>query len=247
MADFKDLFSGYAQDYARYRPTYPHALFEYLSTIIPERQWAWDCGTGNGQAALELAHYFQKVTATDPSSKQLKEAPAHPRIEYRVAMAENSGLPARSIDLITVAQAFHWFHQPDFFSEVARVAKPDAVLAIWSYAVLQTTPELQKVIKKLYIDILGTYWEPERQLVDEGNRNEKIPFKEFSPPQFQIKAEWNLEHLVGYLSTWSALQTYIKKNKVNPLQEVLPEIKSAWGDVQMRTILWPVDLRIFKI
>src|SRR5579864_4799887 len=89
---WKDHFSGHAADYAAYRPGYPPALFELLASLPRRRALALDCATGSGQAAVGLAERFDHVVAIDASSEQLARAPRHPRIEYRVARAEETGV-----------------------------------------------------------------------------------------------------------------------------------------------------------
>src|SRR5215204_4418200 len=111
MAQFKDLFSARAALYSKYRPQYPRPLFDWVTSLVEQHRLAWDCGTGNGQAATSLAAYFDNVVATDASESQIAEAAQHPGVEYRVATAYESGLAARSVDLVTVAQAIHWFNR----------------------------------------------------------------------------------------------------------------------------------------
>src|SRR5438132_5354114 len=97
---FKDHFSGLAAEYAKFRPHYPDELFEYLALISPRRELAWDCATGNGQAAVGLARHFDRVTATDASAQQIESAEPDERISYRVAPAEASAIDSASVDLI---------------------------------------------------------------------------------------------------------------------------------------------------
>jgi SAM-dependent methyltransferase len=244
--DFKDLFSVQASEYARYRPSYPRALFNYLEHTAPAHRVAWDVGTGNGQAALELAKRFDRVVATDPSEKQIAAAVRHPKIEYQIGPAEKSSLADRSVDLITVAQAFHWFKHEEFYREVKRVAHEDALLAIWCYAVAQVSPEVDHAIDKLYTDILGPYWEKERKLVEQGYAGVQVPFTELQVPGFSMSLEWTADDMLGYLGTWSSLQSYFKKNKKDPRQEIEAALRAAWGP-GIRTVSWPLGLRVFRI
>lgn len=243
-SQFKELFSAQSGDYARFRPTYPDSLFAYLASLVDERATAWDCGTGSGQAALKLADRFARVIATDPNGKQLENAAKHPRVEYRMGPAESSGLPDYSIDLVTAAQAFHWFRQDKFFNEVRRVLRPRGILAVWCYGLAEITPDIDAVVYRLYKGILGDYWEKERRLVEEGYKNARLPFQEIAPPSFEMTAEWGLDHWVGYLRTWSALQTYIKKNGTNPLDLVYGDLTAAWGLAQTRPVRWNLALRL---
>jgi SAM-dependent methyltransferase len=242
---FKDLFSKQSADYARFRPTYPAALFDFLAEAAPARGLALDCGTGSGQAALELATRFARVIATDPSEKQLASAAPHRRIEYRRAPAEDSGAPAASVDLLTAAQAFHWFKVDAFFAEARRILKPGGVLAFWSYALARISPAVDAVVMRLYRDVLGPYWEPERRLVESGYRETSLPFPELAAPPFEMTAEWSLERLAGYLGTWSALQAYrrARAGETDPLAALEPELRRAWGAPAARTARWEISLR----
>lgn len=245
---FKDLFSGQAADYAKFRPRYPAKLFDFLASVAPSHERVWDCGTGNGQAAVELARRFDSVIATDPSEKQLASAEPHPRVQYVRASAEQSPLAAQSVDLVTVAQAFHWFRQDEFFSEARRVLKPRGILAIWTYNLPRISPEVDQVVDSLYRGTLDGYWEKARRLVEEGYRNVSFPFDEIQTPAFEMTAEWTVEQFFGYLSTWSALNTYIRKNRRNPLTEIAPRLESAWQGARenqgMRTVRWEFALRV---
>lgn len=244
--EFKDLFSSQANDYAKYRPTYPEALYEYVASLSADRTLAWDAGTGNGQAAVELARFFDAVVATDPSEKQLKEATVSARVEYRCATAEDSGLSARSVALITVAQAFHWFDQPKFYAEVKRVAKPGAALVVWSYGNATVNSEVNAVVENLYEKILGPYWDKGRKLVEEGYRHEKFPFAELPPPSFAMQVEWSADEMLGYLGTWSALAKYKKEQGRDPRELIEEKLRGAWGN-GLKKVTWPLAVRAFSI
>jgi SAM-dependent methyltransferase len=243
--NFRDYFSGQSDNYARYRPNYPAALFTYLMSLPPAHERAWDCGTGNGQAALGLAPYFKQVIATDPSAKQIRNAMPHHKIDYRVAAAEEAEIESRSVDFITVAQALHWFYLDRFYAEVKRVLKPRGVLAVWCYGLFEISPAIDKVLKHYYTHIVGPYWPTARKLVDEAYRTIPFPFAEISAPAFAMKAEWNLPDLIGYLGTWSAAQEFKKAQGVNPLPKIEHALINAWGaGDKKRTITWPIYLRI---
>jgi SAM-dependent methyltransferase len=240
--NFKDHFSKHAGDYARARPHYPPELFAYLASLCRERALAWDCGTGNGQAATSLAPHFEKIIATDASIEQLAQASRHPRIEYRQAPAEHSALPSGSSDLITVAQALHWFDIPAFFAEARRVLKKAGVLAAWSYELSRISPEVDAVIQHYYTDIIGPDWPPERRLVADGYRNIEFPFTEIPMPKFEMQLQWSCAEYLDYLYSWSATQRYLKRTGNNPLQLIYDELKSAWGD-EARLVAWPLNMR----
>ena len=241
---FKDHFSKQATDYAIFRPGYPQELFTYLGSVAPSRQLAWDCGTGNGQAAAGLASVFDRVIATDASEKQIANAQPHERVEYRVAPAENSGIESGTIDLIMIAQALHWFDLDRFYAEARRVLKPGGTLAASAYNLLHIEPAINQVVNRYYSEVVGPFWPPERKLV-ENFIDLPFPFHEIDPPKFEMTAHWNLEHLVGYLETWSSTQRFIAATGVDPLEQIGDELRTVWGDPQRtRKVRWPLTLRI---
>lgn len=244
MVAFKDHFSKHAADYAKFRPRYPRELFEYLGNIAPSRQLAWDCGTGNGQASVGLATAFDRVIATDASEKQIANAQPHERVEYRAAPAESSGIASATVDLIMVAQALHWFDLNRFYTEARRVLKPNGVLAASAYNLLHIEPAIDEVINRYYYEVVGPFWLPERKLV-ENFAELPFPFHELDPPEFEMTAQWNLDHLVGYLGTWSSTQRFIAETDGDPLEQISDELRTGWGDPQRtRNVRWPLTLRM---
>ena len=242
---FKDHFSGHAGQYTRYRPNYPQDLFRSLAALAPDLDCVWDCATGNGQAALGLAAHFARVEATDASAKQIAEAVAHPRVRYSVAPAEASGLPDRSVGLVCVAQAMHWFDLERFYAEARRVAEPEAVLAACTYESCSVSPDVDRITGGLYSGVLGAYWPPERRHVELAYQDLAFPFTEIRMPAFHMQADWTLEHYLGYLRTWSAVQAYIKKNGEDPVQAIESDLEKAWhGPATTRTVRWPLNLRV---
>ena len=245
MTAFKDHFSGHAADYARFRPNYPPQLFNYLASISPEHELAWDCATGNGQAAVGLADHFARVIATDASARQIESAEPKSSISYRVAPAEASGMDSASADLILVAQALHWFDVDRFFKEAKRVLKENGVLAISSYNVLEIAPEIDAIIWEFYRETTGPFWPPERELVETDYKSIRFPFAELSPTRFEMRERWNLHQLAGYLRTWSATQKFIAARGFDPVDSVVEELGTVWKNPEeVREIKWPLHLRV---
>ncbi len=241
---FKDYFSKQATDYATFRPTCPRELFDYLGRTAPSRQFAWDCGTGNGQAAVGLASVFDRVIATDASKKQISNARPHERVEYQVAPAENSVIKSDSLDLIMVAQALHWFDLDRFYAEAQRVLKPDGILAASAYNLLHIDPAIDEVVNRYYYEVVGPFWPPERKLVEQF-ANLPFPFHEIDSPKFEMTASWNLDHMVGYLRTWSSTQRFIAARGADPVQEIIHQLRDAWENPeQTREVIWPLTLRV---
>jgi SAM-dependent methyltransferase len=248
MSTFKDHFSTRSADYAAYRPTYPAALVDYLARISPETGVALDVGCGSGQLSALLASRFDEVIATDASAKQIEAAERHRRVDYRVAPAEASGLGAGSVDLITAAQAAHWFDLPAFYAEARRVARPGAVLALITYGVLQTDAEIGPTVQHFYKDVVGPFWPPERRHVENSYRDFDFPFDVLTPPPLAIEVSWRLADMLGYADTWSAVREAEKALGRAPIERFRQDLAAAWGNAEMRrTIRFPLSLRVGRI
>lgn len=245
MGTFKDHFSSHAGDYAAHRPSYPGALVEFLASLVPDTRLALDCGCGNGQLAVLLAKHFERVVATDASALQIEKAKAHSRVEYRVAPAEQSGLPDATADLITAAQAAHWFDIQRFYQEVRRVARPRGVIALIAYGVLQMADEPNAIAQRFYGEVLGPYWPPERRDVEDGYRSFPFPFQEIKTPGFSIETSWNLRDLIGYIDTWSAVRKLEERVGRQPFEDFQAEMGRSWGNPEdRRSVCWPLALRV---
>lgn len=241
---FKDLFSAQSSQYAEFRPRYPEGLFEELARLVPGHELVWDVGTGSGQAAGALARRFTTVVATDPSQKQLESASAHAGVVYALGGAERAPLADRSVDLVTAAQAFHWFDQPAFFRECRRVLKPRGVVAIWCYDLCEISPEVDAVVRELYEDVLGPFWDPERRQVEQGYARAEFPFEAIPLAPLVMREARGFEQFIGYLGTWSAIQKYMKRHDgENPLERIAPRIKAVWGSARERELRWHLSVR----
>ena len=239
-----DNFSTQSDQYARFRPTYPDALFDYLLTLVPGREHAWDCGTGNGQVARQLAAFFKTVSATDISSQQIDNAVPLPNIRYSVQPGEKSTFSDNSFDLITVAQAIHWFNFDAFYAEVNRTLKPGGLLAVIGYGLLKIDPAVDKVLARFYRDVVGPYWDAERRYIDEDYLTIPFPYADLPAPAFSIDFEWTVDHLIGYVGTWSAVKHYQKANGTDPVIGLGPELKNAWGNTERKKGSFPILLRL---
>lgn len=249
MKPYADHFSKVASAYAACRPAYPLSLFTYFSGLVPRHDLAWDCAAGSGQATLPLSAGFRRVLATDMSAAMLERAPRRPNIEYRVSVAEDSGLPDSCADLVTVGQALHWLDLFPFYAEVDRVLTPAGVLAVWSYGnQLLGDTSLDAVLGNFYTDVVGPYWPPERCHVEAGYRTLPFPYAELEVPEFAMEEHWTLSQLLGYLGTWSATQRFREAQGFDPIAQLGNELGASWGDpMSSRLVRWPLSLRVGRM
>ncbi len=238
-----DSFSTGGKDYAIFRPESPKEIFDFLYGHVDGFDAAWDCGTGNGQVAAELARRFNIVYGTDISDDQLTHAQQKDNIIYRKERVEQTSFPEHYFDLITGAQAVHWFDFDPFYAEVQRVAKPGALVAFWTYSMLKLTPAVNTVIDHFYLDITHTYWDKERDYVDAQYKTIPFPFKEIVAPDIQIVKSYSIEQLIGYLRTWSGVRHYIRREQKDPTDLILADLKKAWGPDEKLEVRWPVHVR----
>lgn len=235
------LFGARADAYASFRPHYPESLFAWLAAQCAERLRALDIACGNGQASHPLRKHFKQVLACDASLEQLQAGVDQPGLQLFVAEAQTQPLSSQSLDLIVVAQALHWFATPAFFAEVRRLLKPRGVFCAWCYSLMRINDELDALIDEFYWNTLGGYWPLGRASVDAGYRDIDNPFTPLAPPASAMEISWSLEQLLGYLRTWSAVQRYEQQNGVDPLRQLQPKLRQAWGDAkQPRFVRWPL-------
>ena len=241
MSFSSDHFSRVASRYATFRPHYPEALFDWLAGAVPGRRRAWDCGTGSGQAAVSLAKRFQHVIASDASVAQLANAERADGITYVAMAAEQTALADGTADLVTVAQALHWFRHEEFFREAVRALRPGGLLAAWSYALVTVSPDMDAVIATFYRKTVGPYWPAERALVDRGYAGLELPFPPIATPDFHMEVQWDLAQLAGYISTWSAVDRYRIDRHEDPVPGLVSRLEPLWGDSGTpRTVRWPL-------
>lgn len=247
MSSFKDRFSNHAPAYRLYRPLYPAALFEHLASLAPTRECAWDCATGNGQSAIHLSKFFIQIYATDASRQQITHAIQKPNIMYSVSPAHSAPLPDNSVDLVTIAQAIHWFDTDRFYREIRRVLKKDGILAAWAYHLPTIEPEIDAIVQTLYFDILGRFWEKEISHILSEYRELQFPFTILPSPSFSMITSWSLYQLIGYLQTWSALDLYRERHGNDPVERIVPKLLSTWGrPSSSKRMTWPIILTIGK-
>jgi SAM-dependent methyltransferase len=248
MTAFKDHFSERAGSYAAHRPTYPLALVDFLAEMAPRRVLAWDAGCGSGQLSILLADRFERVVATDASGKQVAKAVPHRNVEYRSSPAEASSLPDAVVDLAVAAQAAHWFDLPAYYAEVSRVARPGSVVALVTYKLLSINEPIDAVIRRFYAGVLGPYWPPERRHVEDGYRSLSFPFPEIKAPKLEIRMDWSLPDVFGYVQTWSAVRGLERAKGHAPVAAFHRDLARAWGlEATVRPVRWPLLLRVGRV
>ena len=242
---FRDHFSGVAADYARYRPDYPSALFDWLAEVAPRREVVWDCACGSGQATVHLAPFFAIVVATDVSLTQLSNRPALDGPVFTAAAAEDAPLADHSIDLVTVGQALHWFDLDAFFAEVRRVLVPGGIVAVWTYGLPEVDdPEIGTVIRAFIDDTLGPWWPPEVAHVLDGYAAFEIPFAELVPPRMEMEVRWPLPRFLAFVRTWSGVGRYREMRGEDPVEELAASLLPLWGSPdRCRSIRWWLKIR----
>jgi SAM-dependent methyltransferase len=241
---FKDHFSRQSADYRRYRPGYPPQLVEYLARRAPARALAVDCATGTGQAAVALARHFDAVLAVDGSRAQLARAEPHPRVRYAAALAERLPLRDRSASLVAAAQAAHWFDFERFHAECRRVLVPGGLVAVWTYEKFRVDAEVDAIVDRFYTDVVGEDWPPERRYVELAYRTLPFPWREEPVPSFQLETDWDLDRVMGYLATWSAVQRCRERTGRDPLPALRPRLEAVWPAGRALRLRWPIHLRL---
>ena len=244
----KDLFSSQSDLYARYRPAYPQELYDHILSFVDKKEAAWDCATGNGQAAVVLSKYFKKVFATDISAAQIDKAIQKENIEYSVCAAESTPFAENTFDLVTVAQAYHWIKWNEFKKEVTRICKPGAVIAVWTYYQHRTGDEkVDKAVRDFYENVTKPYWDYERKYVEEKYASVAFDYNLLPVKEFETVLNWRREDLFGYVGSWSAIQKFIKKNGYSPVPLLEEEIKKLWPEAEVKKVVFPVFLKLGRI
>jgi SAM-dependent methyltransferase len=240
---FKDHFSRQSADYRRYRPGYPPELIEFIAAQAPDRRLAIDCATGNGQAAVALAGHFDAVVALDGSVNQISNATACPGVWFVAGIAEALPVASHSASLVAAAQAAHWFDFARFHAECRRVLVPGGVVAAWTYEKFRVDAAVDAVVDRFYDGVVGAYWPPERRYVELGYRTLPFPWREEPVPSFSLASDWDIDRVMGYLATWSAVQRYRDIDGADPLPAVRQELEPLWGGT-VRRLTWPIHLRL---
>lgn len=245
MNPFTDNFSKQSATYRTYRPTYPKELFVYLQSLTPEHTLAWDCGTGNGQSAINLAACYQAVYATDPSEQQILHALPHENVQYKVERAEQTGLNDRSVDLVTVAQAVHWFAFDRFYNEVKRVLKETGVIAVWAYGLPEISADIDPLIRHFHDEVIGAFWQEENRLIEQQYTTIPFPFETLATPVFRMKKTLTRHQVLGLVRSWSATQKFIDRYESDPVEKLDNQLSALWIDADHpKEATWQLILKV---
>jgi SAM-dependent methyltransferase len=241
---FRDHFSAHAHEYSRFRPGYPDELFSWLASLLGRRELAWDCATGNGQAARGLAPHFGRTVAADASLDQIGQAAMIEGVDFVGALAAMPPLATGSVDLVTVAQAMHWFDLTPFYAAARRTLRPEGVLASWTYGLFRSTADIDGVVGRFANETIGSFWPPERRHVDAGYSDLPFPFEEIAAPEFLMRVNWSFTDLLDYLGTWSAVRRSWQARGFSPVADLEDELAAAWRDAPVREIRWRLAMRV---
>ena len=223
-------------------------MFAWIAQQAPAAGRAWDCACGSGQASAQLARHFDRVVATDASAQQIEAADGPANVDFRVASAERCGLSPGSVDAICVAQALHWFDTDYFYAEAQRVARPDAVLAVWMYGLPSISGPNELDLSDFYDGTVGPYWPAERRQIEERYSGVQLPGAPLEVPAWRMTANWPLAHLLGYVGSWSAVRRYRAATGDDPMPALSATLAAQWGDPDAaRAIHWPLVVRATRL
>lgn len=242
----KDNFSNQASQYSQFRPHYPQELIDHVLSFVHQKEAALDVATGNGQVAISLSKYFHTVYATDISEQQLLQAPKVLNVVYKNQSAEATDFHDRQFDLVTVAQAVHWFDFNKFYAEVNRILKPDGIIAIIGYGLLSTNPHSDKILLDFYQNIVGPFWDAERKYLDDDYKTIPFPFEELETETFSNAFTWSFDQLIGYLETWSAVEHYKAHHNQNPVDQIREALEASW-ESHDKKVTFQMLLRVGKL
>ena len=239
---FVDHFSEKSAAYAASRPTYPDELFRLLAAQAPARDRAWDCATGNGQAALGLIRHFTEVEATDASAEQIANAIHYPGVTYSVQPAEHTSFPEAWFDAVNVAQALHWFDFDRFNAEVRRVLRPGGVIMVTSYGWSHVSPEFDRELQRVVLDPIRPLWPPQNAHIFNRYRDIPFPYERIALPPVKIELTWSLADLLAYLGTWTATRRMLQ-SQPRFLDLAAGQLAAAWGEAEYRTVTMPLHVQ----
>ncbi|KAJ0040389.1 hypothetical protein Pint_27399 [Pistacia integerrima] len=255
------LFDKQAKLYVDARPTYPSEWYSMLASHTTLHCLAWDVGTGNGQAAFGVAEHYEQVVATDVSEDQLENALPHPRVRYLhtpLSLSDDELVTLiggeNSVDLVTGAQAVHWFDLPKFYTIINRVLrKPGGVIAVWGYKGFEVSPTFNALMKKFYETTIP-YWNQNAQSLFDGYKDLPFPFEsvglgfEGQPLELDMPKELSLEGFLRMLRSWSAINSALEQGVDLLSESVVKEFEGVWGGSHLiRTVTYKAFMLVGKV
>lgn len=244
MTENRNTFGLAAGDYRSFRPTYPDNLFRFLVSLCQSTGSALDCATGSGQAAADLAKYFDRVAAFDSSQAQVDAAGTDPIIEYRVGTAEALPFADEKFDLVTVAQAAHWFDLQSFYERLRGVVKPSSVIAIWGYSYCKVDTQVDAIVAAQLLKPIEPYWAEGNRVIMEKYRTIYFPFSEVRWPGFSARYAWTRAAFVNYMRTWSAYKRYVADKNLDPMPGLDAALAVLWPEGESRPVTFELVGRI---
>jgi hypothetical protein len=243
----KNSFGAAADAYRAFRPTYPDALFSYLSSLCVQHKWALDCATGNGQAAVDLARYFDHVAAFDSSPEQIAAALPHARVDYRIGTAEALPFTESRFDLVTAVQAAHWFDLAKFYAGLHSVMVAGGVLAIWGYSYCRIDAEIERVVAERLLAPIEPYWAHGNRVILERYRTIPFPFAEIEWPGFAATHVWTRETFLNYMRTWSSYRRYVAEQAFDPMPALDEALAELWPDAEAKPVIFDLVGRVGRL
>lgn len=234
--DIRKLFDDKSEIYAQTRPRYPVALYEWIADTCPAHNSVWDVGCGNGQAALDLANYFESVEATDVSAAQIANAPGCDGVTFSAQPAEKTDFASASFDAVCVAQALHWFDHDLFWPEVQRVLKPGGVFAAWGYNWPHINPEIDEILDQSFLSVIRPYWARQNKLLWDGYREVPFPLEPLEVPDIELTMQWSVEEFFAYLHSWSATRRCMEATGDEFFEASFQKARKAWGKETERLV-----------
>jgi len=235
----RNTFADSPGRYAEARPLYPQALFDWIAATCRGHDTAWDCATGNGQAAIALARIFHRVEATDISAAQVAQGFVAPNIRYSAGAAERPEFADHSFDLIAVAQALHWFDLDRFWPAVRQVARPGALFCGWGYAWFRGSEAVSELLFEPVTQLVSPYWAPNNRILWDGYADADVrwPFVRLEVPDFRITVRWSVDQIIAYVRTWSAFKNATAAGADTELEQILTHARHELGP-EPRHELW---------
>lgn len=239
-------FAKNSANYARFRPSYPAEWYEFLYSHCLGFETALDCGTGNGQVAVDLAKRFSRVIAIDSSTEQIQNAFQNEKVEYKAVPAEEFESDGQLLDLVTCAQSLHWFDLSRFYPRIKKMLRPGALFAAWGYRTFTVDPLIDHVIQEHFHAPIDPYWSGPNRVCSAGYRDIEFPFDEIKAPPLLITRPMIPRQLLAFLGTWSALSRYEEETGTELLEPLAGRLEKVWPAEEKKIVSMRIHARVGK-